>query len=204
MMLSVVISLGWMSPAVADMRELSREELRANVRSGQSMSLSRLLNIMSSRVDGEVVDVRGFEGNGIFYRVLVKRSDGQMAVAIVNARSGRFMPSTSATVIDVQAAATSNSPSVNSNSRSNNAGGNGNGNSGGNGNSNSGGNGNGNSGGNGNGNSGGNGNGNSGGNGNGNSGGNGNGNSGGNGNGNSGGNGNGNSGGNGNGNGKDK
>ncbi len=171
-------------PADAQVRELERSELRENVRSGKSMSMSRLLGVISSRVDAEVVDVRGFEGDGVYYRVILKRPNGKLSVAIVDARTGRFMSGRSSVAQDVMAAARENKGKGNSQSSSRSNAGNTNSNAGGNANSNAGGNGNSNAGGNGNGNSGGNGNGNSGGNGNGNSGGNGNGNSGGNGNGN--------------------
>ena len=153
-------------PTSANMRELERSELRENVRSGKSMSLNRLIQVISAKVDGEIVDVRGFEDGQVFYRVLIKQANGRVGVAIIEAKSGRFVSSKSSVVKNISALAKSNG-----NSASSSTGGNGNGNSGGNGNGNSGGNGNGNSGGNGNGNSGGNGNGNSGGNGNGNSGG---------------------------------
>ena len=158
-----VLSLGVASvfavPADAQVRELERSELRENVRSGKSMSMSRLMGVISARVDAEVVDVRGFEGDGIYYRVLLKRPNGKLSIAIVDARTGRFMSGRSTAAQEVMAAAKENngngksrsasrSYAVNANSY---ACGNGNGNSGGNGNGNSGGNGNGNSGGGGNG-----------------------------------------------------
>ncbi|CAN0594251.1 unnamed protein product, partial [Ectocarpus sp. 12 AP-2014] len=142
------------APAIADVRELARSELRENVRLGNSMSLSRLIKVMEAKTDGKLVNVRAFEVDEIYYHVVLKKPDGKLTVAVVNARSGKFMSRNSSVVKEVISATKDNSAS------------NGNGNSGNNGNGNSGNNGNGNSGNNGNGNSGNNGNGNSGNNGN--------------------------------------
>ncbi len=153
----LVIGLGVTSvfavSADAQVRELERSELRENVRSGKSMSMSRLMGVIAARTDAQVVDVRGFEADGIFYRVLLKRPDGKLSVAIVDARTGRFMSGRSNVAKDVMAAAKSNNgkgkgKGNNRSSSRSNAGGNGNGNSGGNGGGNGNGNGNGNGGGN--------------------------------------------------------
>ncbi len=168
----VIMSGSFSSPAFSDVRELARSELRESVRLGHSMSLSRLMKVMDSKTDGKLVDVRAFDVGEIYYHVLLKKPDGRLTVAVVNARTGNFMSRNSSVVKDVILATKTKSNS-NRTTNASNAGGNGNGNSRGNGNGNSGGNGNGNSGGNGNGNSGGNGGGNSGGGGGGNSGGNG-------------------------------
>ena len=133
------------TPVLADVRELPRDEIRASVRSGESMSLRQLKRVISTRVEGELVDVRAFEADGIVYRVLIKKSDGTLAVAVVDASSGRFLSGRSEVAKDVMAAAKANGGK--GNARSAAAGGNANNNSssgGGNGNSSSGG-GNGNS-----------------------------------------------------------
>lgn len=128
---------GFFAPAMADVRELSQAEIRDNVRSGQSLSLARLMKAISTRTDAEVVDVRAFKADGIYYRVLLKKSGGQLTVAIVNARNGRFMSSRSDVVQDVMAAARNKGNSSN-NGRRNSGGNSGNSNAGGNGNGNSG------------------------------------------------------------------
>ena len=94
--------------AYADVRELARTELRENVRSGQSMSLRQLKAVVAKRVQGELVDVRAFEAEGVVYRILVKKPDGTLAAAVVDARTGRFLSSRSEVVKDVMAAAKSN------------------------------------------------------------------------------------------------
>ena len=123
---------GMQTPAMADVRELSRAEIRDNVRSGQSLSLSQLMQSISARTNAEVVDVRAFEGDGIFYRVLLKKANGKLTVAIVDARNGKFMSSRSNVVKDVMVAARSNGKGASNsrrggNSGNSNAGGNGNG-----------------------------------------------------------------------------
>ncbi|MEP0564105.1 MAG: hypothetical protein ABJC64_06880, partial [Paracoccaceae bacterium] len=99
---TVLILSGILSaPAFADVRELARSELRENVRLGNSMSLSRLIKVMASKTDGQLVDVRAFESDEIYYHVVLKKPDGKLTVAVVNARSGKFMSSKSSVVKDV-------------------------------------------------------------------------------------------------------
>ena len=106
--LSLAVSLAFgavASSAIADVRELDRAELRANVTTGKTMSLSHLMRLMENKVDGQIVDVRGFERGGVFYRVLFKAPDGRMWVAIVDASDGVFMPAKSNVTKDIMAAA---------------------------------------------------------------------------------------------------
>ena len=77
--------------AFADTRELTRNEIRENVRLGKSLSFSRVLTIVDRSVDGEVVDVRAFESGTIYYRILIKKSDGKLGAVILDAQSGKFM-----------------------------------------------------------------------------------------------------------------
>ena len=114
---SLALSAVLVTSAFADARELNRAELHENVRSGKSMSLARLLNVMSPKVGGEIIDVRGFESGWVYFRVVVKRDDGRMAVAIVDARNGRFLHSRSRLVKDITAAANTSSSKSKSASR---------------------------------------------------------------------------------------
>jgi hypothetical protein len=198
-LLSILMAL-WVLPTYAmPLSEMSQSDLRKAVGAGKSISVKTALKGLSRSVPGKPVDVRAFEGDGVYYRVLLMQSSGVVVSVVLDAETGAVLPTSSEAARSVNASAKSGAgakatgAAVSANAASqgkanagNNAGGNGGGNSGGNGGGNSGGNGGGNSGGNGGGNSGGNGGGNSGGNGGGNSGGNGggNGNSGGNGNGN--------------------
>ena len=178
--LGLLLSTLFAVPVSADVRELSRNELRENVRLGKSLSFSQLQGILSRRVEGQAVDVRAFQSRGIYYRVVIRKPGGALSAVVLNAESGRFLGRNSQVAKDVMIAARKDRTKAVSgagNEAASNAGASGSGNANGNGN-----NGNGNGGGNnGNGNGGGN-NGNGNGNGGGNNG-NGNGNGGGNGNG---------------------
>ena len=44
-------------------------------------------------VDGEVVDVRAFESGAVYYRILIKKSDGKLGAVILDAKSVAFMSS---------------------------------------------------------------------------------------------------------------
>jgi hypothetical protein len=185
--------------APAEVRELSGAELRDSVAAGQSRPLGPIVEMVGRQVEGEFVDARAYDADGIYYRILIRTPDGKLASVIVDARTGGFVSARSDVAQDIVATARSRSggslfrpagsaaaatgggnsraeqASQGNRGNSGNAGGNRGGNGGGNGGGNSGGNGGGNSGGNGGGNGGGNsGGGNSGG-GNGNSGNNGNG-----------------------------
>jgi hypothetical protein len=181
--------------APAEVRELSGAELRDSVAAGQSRPLGPIVEMVGRQVEGEFVDARAYDADGIYYRILIRTPDGKLASVIVDARTGGFVSARSDVAQDIVATARSRSggslfrpagsaaaatgggnsraeqASQGNRGNSGNAGGNrggtGGGNSGGNGGGNSGGNGGGNGGGNsGGGNSGG-GNGNSGNNGNG-------------------------------------
>ena len=107
-------------PAAADVRELTRSELRENVRLGNSMSLSDLLATVGRRFEGEVVGVRAFEAGPVFYRVLVKKPNGKLSAIVIDARTGQVMSSTSSAVRDVMAAAKSKMRSGNNSNRGGN------------------------------------------------------------------------------------
>lgn len=152
--LGVTIAVLAATASAADVRELARDEIRQNVRTGQTLSLQRLLSVVSQRIQGDMVDVRAFDAGGIYYRVLVKRPNGQLAALVIDARTGALASGNSAVGREIMAASKSSRGVDNGNSRNNaNRGenGNGNGNRGGNGGRNGNGGGNGNSGGGGNG-----------------------------------------------------
>jgi hypothetical protein len=159
-LLAMVLALG-AAPAAAAVRELSATELRKIVTAGDAVSLKRAIDAVSRSVGGEPIEARAFEADGVFYRIVVKRSNGKLVSLIIDAGTGREVSKESSIGREISAAAAagngrdtgkakSQSPAGKSNSGGNgNAGGKGN--SGGNGNGNSGGNsgGNGNGGGNG-------------------------------------------------------
>jgi uncharacterized membrane protein YkoI len=132
-------------------RELSQAELRNAAASGNTISLKRAIDSIVAKIGGTAVDARAFESDGFFYRIVVKKPNGQIVSIIVNAHTGASLTSNSRTGRHIAAAAKSSagkSSSGNGNSGRNNGGRNGGGNGGGN----SGGNGGGSNGGNGGGN----------------------------------------------------
>ena len=191
---SVLIGfVGLSGTALAEIpREIGQKELRRTIDAGQSLDLLRVMSIVGRATQGEAVDVRLFEMDGLFYRVVIVQPSGRLVSLVMDARTGDLLPSSSTTAAQVRAASTSGKSQAtgtvtlgkaNSSNGQGKAGSANGGNGGGNGNA-GGGNSSGNGGGNGGGNSGGNGGGNGGSNGGGNGGGNsgGNGNGGGNGN----------------------
>lgn len=93
------------SSAHAQMREIDPAELRDSVRSGQVVSLTDILSRLQAQTGGELVDVRVFDDGNIFYRIVIKREDGQLVAAIVDARAGRLLSGQSASAKSVIAAA---------------------------------------------------------------------------------------------------
>ena len=160
--------------AYAAARELSPEEMRENVDNGRTRSLAAALDIVSRNVEGQTIDVRAFDADGICYRMLVLQPSGKLVSVIVDAVSGKFLDGTSSRGKQVTAAAqkskgkssgsagktAKNGKSGTSNGNSGNASGQGGGKGNGQGNGQGGNNGNGQGGGQGNGNGGGNGGGN--------------------------------------------
>ena len=133
------------STVSAATNELNRKELRALSAEMNLPEFSEILAKLESRFDGAMLDVRAFESDGIYYRVLWKLPNGKLAAIVLNAESGEVMPKDSAVTKSVMAVANSNKSKGKSASAkgagNSNAGGNGNGNAG-NGNGNNGGNGN--------------------------------------------------------------
>jgi hypothetical protein len=136
--------------------ELDQSELRSMVTSGQAVTTDSVFRQIRQDMDGEPVDLRAFDVDGVYFRVLVKLLDGRIVSVVVDATTGDYVSPRSAKAREVrelahEAPGSNGRGNVNANANSN-AGGNGNGNSGGNGNGNGGGNGGGNGNGNGNGN----------------------------------------------------
>ncbi|MEH6774288.1 MAG: hypothetical protein V7668_10220, partial [Cereibacter changlensis] len=87
------LALAAFLPATAGAwQELDRAELRAKVRSGDSLSLSRVLGQLRQRVPGEAIDVRALSGEGVFYRIIVRQPNGQLASVVVDAANGELVP----------------------------------------------------------------------------------------------------------------
>ena len=141
-LVSLLVTLSALPAVAAEVRELSQNEIRDIVATGQSKDLGALMAIVGQNIAGELVDVRSFEAGDIFFQMTVLLSDGSLVTVIINGRTGALLPSNSEEAKVVRAAAKANGRNGGGSANSN-AGGNGNGNSGGNGNGNSGGGGNG-------------------------------------------------------------
>jgi hypothetical protein len=93
--------------ASADVRELSGAELRDSVAAGQSRPLGPIVEMVGRQVEGEFVDARAYDADGIYYRILIRTPDGKLASVIVDARTGGFVSARSAVAQDIVATARS-------------------------------------------------------------------------------------------------
>jgi hypothetical protein len=93
--------------ASADVRELSGAELRESVATGQSRPLGPIVEMVGRQVEGEFIDARAYESDGIYYRILLRTPDGKLASVIVDARTGGFVSARSGIAQEIVAAARS-------------------------------------------------------------------------------------------------
>ncbi len=142
----LLATLAWSLPAsAATMREIKASELRKIVSAGQTMSVKRAIASAVKATGGEPVEVRAFQADDVFYRIVLKAADGSLVSYIVNASTGDRVAKGSAVERQVSAASKAGSAGKNKakdntgNSRAAGAGGSGNAN-GGSGNSSGGGN----------------------------------------------------------------
>lgn len=87
---------GMVQPALADVRELTRADLRQAIADDQAIASHRLIKGVEDYTGGSVVNVRAFELDGaVTYRILVKQDDGALGAIMLEGDSGRVvMPST--------------------------------------------------------------------------------------------------------------
>lgn len=94
-------------PANGKDREIGQTELRSRVSSGKSMSVNRILSRMRNRIDGEIIDVRAFDVNGVYYRMMIMKPNGRIGSLVVSGETGRAVPASSKISAAVEAAAKS-------------------------------------------------------------------------------------------------
>ena len=126
-----VIGLFAALPArAAPPHEMSRAELRDAISAGQLVNPRQAMETVQQWEKGQSLDIRAFSAHGVYYRVLVKRPDGQLVVVVLNARTGHALPPTSTTAQEVNDAAVAHAPSQRAGAAGNgdDAGSNGNGN----------------------------------------------------------------------------
>ena len=88
-------------------REIGLSELRDLVATGRSVSLSRVISVVAKATPGEPVDVRMFDLDGLFYRVVVVQASGRVIRVVIDARTGDILADNSPTATRVRAVTTS-------------------------------------------------------------------------------------------------
>lgn len=105
--LALVVMFGLPCAALAQVpREVGQVELRRMVATGQSLSLSRIMDVVTRSAAGDPVDVRLFESSGLFYRVVVMDSSGKLVRLVLDAQTGQLLADTSSIAKRVRAAET--------------------------------------------------------------------------------------------------
>lgn len=72
----------------ATVRELDVAELREAARSGDLISLKRVIESVSQSTGGDAIEARAFEIEDVFYRIVLKKANGSVISIIINARTG--------------------------------------------------------------------------------------------------------------------
>lgn len=72
----------------ATARELDAAELRQISRSGQVMTLKRVIDSVAKANGGTPIEARAFELEDVFYRIVLKKANGTVVSIIINARTG--------------------------------------------------------------------------------------------------------------------
>jgi hypothetical protein len=98
--------LAFASPGLAaTVRELDAAELRQAARSGDLISLKRVIEAVAKSTGGEPIEARAFAVEDVFYRIVLKKTDGSIISIIINARTGEQVGKNSAIGRDLAAAA---------------------------------------------------------------------------------------------------
>ena len=85
-----VVAIGFSSPSLASSaREMGQSELRQIAKSGGTISMKDTLSSVSDSLHATVVEARAFNADGVYYRLVLKRSNGKLISVIINAQNGR-------------------------------------------------------------------------------------------------------------------
>jgi hypothetical protein len=82
--------------------EVGRTGLRQAISDGAAVPFATLRTSIEERMVGVLVDVGLYDVGDLYYRVLVRRDDGRMVSAVVDARTGSFVPVSSPVAQQVQ------------------------------------------------------------------------------------------------------
>lgn len=95
--LLVIFFVAWQGPAFAEpIREVGQAELRKIVTAGGILSLKTAVKAVADSTGAEPIEARAFLADGVVYRMVLKREDGSLFSVIIDATSGRQVPSKSA------------------------------------------------------------------------------------------------------------
>ena len=78
-------------PAFADVKEVSQSDLRDAVATSRALPFASLLDDVTDRMGGKLIEVRAFEDERIYYRVLVIDRNGRVFSAVLDATNGNFI-----------------------------------------------------------------------------------------------------------------
>jgi hypothetical protein len=98
--LLLTAAIGQTDAAVAS--DVDRTDLRGAIERGEALPLYSLQERIEQRMDGALVDVSVYSVGELYYRVLVRQRNGRMVSAVVDARTGDFVPVSSPIARTVQ------------------------------------------------------------------------------------------------------
>ncbi len=102
--ISALIAFSFTTAAHADIREVGQGELRRLVKAGQAYGLSDIMKAYAANLEGEFVDARAFDADGLVYALMFVMPDGKVATVVIDAISAQVLPARSsraATVVQV-------------------------------------------------------------------------------------------------------
>ncbi len=89
-------------------RELKQSELRKVTASGTAIRLKKVIKGVERVFGGTPVDARAFQSDKVYYRILVKKPNGEIISVIVDAQSGVVVSNRSSVGRQISEAARSN------------------------------------------------------------------------------------------------
>lgn len=78
-------------PVFAAVEEIDQRGLRQAVAVSRALPFASIIEDVLERMDGDLIEVRAFEDDRVYYRVLVLNRNGQVVSAVLDAASGRFL-----------------------------------------------------------------------------------------------------------------
>ena len=70
--------------------ELTREQVQNEVENGNSIRLRRLVRIASRSTEGELLNIRAFKSNAVFYEFLFKEENGELITIYLLGSDGKL------------------------------------------------------------------------------------------------------------------